>query len=106
MGGRFDNVAFGDWPLRAVKCAIEGFNLSKLDFGGVDVMIDADGKPYILEINSAPSQTSPYRQECTAKAFQYILENGKDRIPLIDEKGGFRKFIHPAIHQEAIIVND
>lgn len=96
-GGRFDNVNWGDWPLRVVKCAIEGFNLSELDFGGVDVMVDAEGTPYILEINSAPSQTSPYRQQCMAKSFDYIIRNGKDRIPLIEARGGYRKFIHPAI---------
>jgi glutathione synthase/RimK-type ligase-like ATP-grasp enzyme len=104
-GGRFDNVGFGDWPLRVVKCAIEAFNVSGLDFGGVDVMVDAEGKPYVLEINSAPSQTSPYRQECTGKCFAYIVAHGKQCIPLIQQKGGWRKWIHPAISQEAILVN-
>lgn len=105
-GGRFDQVPFGDWPLRVVKAAVEAFNLSKLDFGGVDVMVDAEGKPYILEINSAPSLTSPYRQECMGKCFQYIIENGKARIPLIEAKGGYRKFIHPAIADNAILVGE
>ena len=57
-GGRFDNVRWDDWPLRAVRVAREAFVLSGLDFGAVDVMLDAEGKPYVLEINSAPSQTS------------------------------------------------
>lgn len=103
-GGRFDNVRFDDWPLRAVKEAIAAFNVSKLDFGGVDVMVDAEGVPYILEINSAPSLTSPYRQQCFAKAFDYILDHGKERIPLTAERGGYRKFIHPAISERAILV--
>ena len=103
-GGRFDNVSWGDWPLKVVKIAIEGFNLSKLDFGGVDVMVDAEGKCYILEINSAPSLTSPYRQECMGKAFQYIIANGKDRIPLIEAKGGYLKFIHPAVAADAKLI--
>ena len=59
---------------------------------------------YVLEINSAPSQTSPYRQECTAKAFDYVIEYGKKRIPLIEEKGGYLKFIHPAICDKALLV--
>lgn len=100
-GGRFDNVAFSDWPLKAVKTSIEAFNLSKLDFGGVDVMVDAKGNCYVLEINSAPSQTSPYRQSCVAKAFDYMIEKGKDRIGLVEEKGGYLKFIHPAIDEKA-----
>lgn len=104
QGGRFDNVRFDDWPLKVVKTAIEGFNVSNLDFGGVDVMLDAEGNAYILEINSAPSLTSPYRQECFAKAFDYIVRNGKERIPLTQERGGYRKFIHPAVSDRAIVV--
>lgn len=100
-GGRFDNVRWGDWPLKAVRIAIEAFNLTSLDFGGVDVMVDAEGGVYTLEINSAPSLTSPYRQECFAKAFDYIIMNNKARIPLIDERGGYLKFIHPAVEPKA-----
>lgn len=101
QGGRFDNVRWDAWPLKAVKVAIEAFNLSSLDFGGVDVMVDKDGNCFVLEINSAPSLTSPYRQECFAKAFDYIVEHGKERIPLVDEKGGYLKFIHPALTDKA-----
>jgi len=100
-GGRFDNVSWNNWPLKGVKLAIGGFLLSGLDFGGVDIMIDAQNNWYILEINSAPSQTSPYRQKCVAKVFDYIIENGKDIIPLVRRPGGYLKFIHPALDYSA-----
>lgn len=103
-GGRFDNVRWDAWPLRAVRVARDAFVLSGLDFGAVDVMADRDGRPYVLEINSAPSQTSPYRQECMAKAFDYIVRNGKDSIPVIAERGGYKKFIHPALTPDAQMV--
>lgn len=102
-GGRFDNVRWGDWPLRAVRIAIEAFNLSGLDFGGVDIMMDDTGRCYVVEINSAPSQTSPYRMNATARAFDYIVRNGKQTIPLTQERGGWRKFLHPTLSQEAIV---
>jgi hypothetical protein len=102
-GGRFDNVRWDNWPLKAVRVAREAFLLSSLDFGGVDVMVDAEGNAYVLEINSAPSQTSPYRQECTAKAFDYIVRHGKERIDVTKERGGYRKFIHPCLTNEAIM---
>ena len=102
-GGRFDNVPWDQWPLKAVRVSIEAFSLSSLDFGGVDIMVDADGNCFVLEINSAPSLTSPYRQQCMAKAFNYILNGTKERIPLSDRRGGYKKFIHPAICNEAII---
>ena len=103
QGGRFDNVGWKDWPLKAVKVSVEAFNLTSLDFGGVDVMVDEDGNAYVIEINSAPSLTSDYRQTCFAKAFDYIIRNGKERIPLMREKGGYLKFIHPAISEDAKI---
>lgn len=100
-GGRFDNVRWNDWPLRVVRVAIEAFNLSGLDFGGVDVIVDNEGRAYVIEINSAPSQTSPYRQSCVARVFDYIIRNGKGTIPLIAERGGYRKFVHPAVCDSA-----
>jgi len=100
-GGRFDNVRWGEWPRCVVKIAIEAFNLSGLDFGGVDVMVDEECKCYVLEINSAPSLTSPYRQQCMAKAFDWIVEHGKEHIPLVAERGDYKKFIHPAICDQA-----
>ena len=103
QGGRFDNVRWDDWPLKAVRVSIEAFNLSGLDFGGVDVMVDREGCCYVLEINSAPSQTSPYRQQCVAKAFDYIVRNGTDHIPLTPARGGYKKFIHPALTDQAIV---
>jgi len=97
QGGRFDNVRWDNWPLKAVRMSVEAFNLSGLDFGGVDVMVDKQGNAYIIEINSAPSLTSEYRQTCFTRAFDYIIRNGKEHIPLVDEKGGYTKFIHPAV---------
>lgn len=103
-GGRFDNVRWDNWPLKVVRYAIEAFNHSGLDFGGVDVMVGKDGGVYVIEINSAPSQTSPYRQSCTAKAFDYICRNGKEPIAIKEARGGYKKFIHPAVCKEAELI--
>lgn len=100
LGGRFENVRWDAWPLKAVRIAVEAFNLSGLDFGGVDVMMRGN-EAYVLEINSAPSLTSPYRQEATAKCFDWIVNNGKAHIPVRAERGGWRKFIHPSLSTEA-----
>jgi predicted ATP-grasp superfamily ATP-dependent carboligase len=74
-----------------------------LDFGGVDIIVDKYGIPYVLEINSAPSQTSPYRQQCVAKVFDYIVENGKETISL-GSSGKYLRYIHPAIEPKAIVL--
>jgi hypothetical protein len=104
QGGRFDNVAWGDWPLKAIKVSKQAFDLSGLDFGGVDVMVDNAGEVFVLEINSAPSLTSPYRQSCMTKCFDYIVQNGKAAIPLVESLGNYKKFIHPALTAEALVL--
>lgn len=100
QGGHFDNVLWGDWPLKAIKVSHAAFMLSGLHFGGVDVMVDAQGNAFVLEINSAPSQTSPYRQQCVAKAFDYILANGKGDIPVIAGLGDWKKWGHPCLSNQ------
>ena len=99
MGGRFDNVRWQEWPIEAIRVAIEAFKLSGLDFGGVDVMVAPCGRCYVLEINSAPSQTSPYRQSCMAKFFDYIVENGKEHIAVADYNS-YLGVIHPAMTEK------
>lgn len=103
QGGRFEVCRWGDWPLKAVKHSIQGAALAGLDFGGVDIMLDADGNDYIIEINAAPSLTSKYRQQCFAKVFDYMIQNGKETLPLVEAKGGYKKFIHPAVCTEALM---
>lgn len=104
QGGRFEVCRFKDWPLKAVKHALAAHALSQLDFSGVDIMVDSEGNDYVLEINAAPSLTSPYRQRCFAKVFDYMVQHGKEPIPLVAERGGYKKFIHPAICEEALLV--
>lgn len=98
-GGRFDNVRWKDWPMAVAKAALAAAKVSSCDFCGVDVMVDAEGKPYVLEVNSAPSQTSPYRQLCVAKAFDYIVANGKEKLFDIPDgpRRTWKSYIHPAV---------
>lgn len=98
-GGRFDNVRWGGWPLDVCEQAIKAFNLTGLDFAGIDIMCTEDG-PLVLEANSAPSQTSPYRQSCTAKAFNWIIEHGRDHMPT-NVGGKYLTYIHPALDAKA-----
>lgn len=103
QGGKFENVRWSDWPLQVVDVAVKAHNLSGLDFSGIDIMVDTNGNPFVLEANSAPSQTSEYRQKCVAKVFDYILINGsKASIPL-GSSGKYLKYIHPALDSKAII---
>lgn len=99
QGGRFDNVRWDDWPKAVVVAALRAAAVSGTEFCGVDVMVDGDGMPYVLEVNSAPSQTSPYRQQCVARAFAYHYTHGWDRLPDVEDgpRRTYRSFIHPAL---------
>ncbi len=103
QGGRFDNVKWGSWDLDACRMSIEAMALAGLDFGGVDIMKDKRGRLSILEINSAPSLTSEYRQQCFAKAFDYIVEKKSNGIIPINatRNPSWKHYIHPAISNEA-----
>ena len=99
QGGRFDNVPWGEWPKKVVQAAMAAAKVSTCDFCGVDVMVDAEGNPYVLEVNSAPSQTSPYRQQCVAKVFDYIIVHGKDHFGDVPDSRNrtWKSYIHPAL---------
>lgn len=102
QGGRFDNVRWGDWPKAVIQAALAAAKVSGCDFCGVDVMVDAGGNAYVLEVNSAPSQTSPYRQQCVAKIFDHIITNGKEAFPDVPDspRRTWKSYIHPAIRSK------
>lgn len=97
QGGRFDNVRFKEWPLAVCKEALKAAAVGNIDFGGVDVMLDNSGKAYVLEINGAVAMESPYRTQCTAACFDYIVKNGKKQFPMPDRIKGYGTIIHPAV---------
>lgn len=98
-GGRFDNVQWSNWNTKVLDAALKAAKVSTTDFCGVDVMVCAEGLPYVLEVNSAPSQTSPYRQQCVAKAFDYIVTNGKEHFDDVqwNPRRTWKSYIHPAV---------
>jgi glutathione synthase/RimK-type ligase-like ATP-grasp enzyme len=98
----WNNVRWGEWNLRVVRIAREAFMESGLAFGAVDIILDKKGDAYVCEVNSAPQLTGEYEQSKVAMCFDYIIDTGKaDPIPIIGERGGWRKFIHPAVSMEA-----
>lgn len=103
QGGRFDVVPWGQWPLEACRAAVQAANsVPHLDFTGVDVMLDDNGKAYVIEMNSAPSLpllsdgSVSYRQRCMVKGFEWMLKEGRKTMTT-EHNNGWRGYIHPAI---------
>lgn len=97
--GDFEYVGWDEWPKAVVENALRSFELSELDFGAIDIIVDKNWKAYALEINTAPFLTR-YYAKTIGKAFKYIVENGRDRFPVHPFKG-WRDAIHPAVSKEA-----
>lgn len=63
------------------KAAIEATRLRGLEFGGVDVMIDGDGKYYILEVNSPfgfPEVQKITGIDISEKMVQFLMKKTQD----------------------------
>lgn len=113
----FQNIRWGDWPLMVVKAGISAVNHLGLDFGGVDIMVDEEGRPYVLEVNSAPSHPlhdtesgfrrntpddiasrATYRQKCFISGLLHHINHG----PLeVGNTQNWRDVIHPGVSNEA-----
>ena len=100
-GGRFDNVRWGAWPIAVVHEALRAAYESGTDFCGVDVMVDTEGKPYVLEVNSAPSHTSPYRQQATGMALASLIRYQHTySLPNSSSPLTWRSVIHPVFFDQ------
>lgn len=102
-GSSFVNVRWSDWPIDCIRTALIAQERTGIDFTGVDVMV-FDDQPFLLELNSAPTLSSKYRQECFAKAFDWVLsslEEGSSLEELWFNIGEYvtnwKGAIHPAI---------
>ena len=89
----------GEWPLEACRLGVEAALAIGLDFSGIDII--AKGDQYsVLELNSAPSLTSPYRQQVFAKVFDYMVTtDSKETIPLTNTPG-YQRYLHPALEKQ------
>lgn len=94
----FENANWSDWNVDVCKVGLQAIKAVGLDFGRVDVIVDEDGKPYVLEVNSAHSLTSEYRQEVFAKCLDYYIENGKVKNELdFGNISSYKGLIHPVL---------
>ena len=96
-GAVFENRKWGKWDvsfLHEVKNVLEEWDI---DFAAVDVMVDAGGRHYILEFNSAPSIDSDYRCKCLANALVWELKNKDMVVEEVWPKDSWKSLIHPGV---------
>jgi hypothetical protein len=94
------NVRWGQWPLGVADIAINATAVAGLEWAAVDVIVDKDGKAYVLELNTAP-HLSWYEASCYAAAFDYMIGHKNRNHRPINGLESWRDFIHPCKSQEA-----
>jgi hypothetical protein len=92
---------WSEWNIPSVKQAIEAVKLSGLDFAGVDVILGKDGKAYVLELNTCPFLEGNYQQQCFAKGFDWVVEKGREHIPVTSSIQDWKTYIHPCMSNMA-----
>jgi glutathione synthase/RimK-type ligase-like ATP-grasp enzyme len=90
--GNFDYVGWSEWPIEVVRNATRAVEISGLDFGAADVIVDQEGKAYTLEVNTAP-WLSPYYAKKIGNALKWLVD-GKE----IEQKEitDWKSAIHPS----------
>lgn len=72
----FTNIRWDDYNFNVVIEAFKACKALGADFAGVDVLLDRDGKAWVLECNSAPTlNSSEYSCSRYAKAFDWLLRS-------------------------------
>ena len=93
--GEFSYVPWSEWPEDVSRVALRAMALTKLDFGAVDIIVDSEGRAYVLEVNTAP-YLSVYYIKSLAKVLTYkIIKNWE--TPEAPEKFDWKSVIHPAM---------
>lgn len=94
-GGSFKYIPWSKWDLDLAEKCVLAANEFKIDFSAIDIVQDAGGKNFILELNSAPS-LSTYWCEVFALGFDYVVEHGREIISVHPDKD-WKSYIHPSL---------
>jgi glutathione synthase/RimK-type ligase-like ATP-grasp enzyme len=79
-GEAFENVGWNDYNMACGIEAIKAVKALGLDFGGVDVMLDSEGKAWVLEVNTSPTlNSSEYSMQRYAMYFDWLFRSNTKR---------------------------
>lgn len=97
-GASAAGVARKNWPIPVLKAAIEASRKLGLDWTAVDVIVDATGRPFVLEANTAPGlQSGSKALEQISWAFAWIPKNDRPAALNLTTASTWNDFLHPSI---------
>lgn len=79
-GSVFTNIRWNDYNGKVAHEALKSVVALGLDFAGVDIMIDREGNPYVLELNTGPTlNSSEYSLDRYASYFKWLKKKETKR---------------------------
>lgn len=79
-GEAFTNIKWSEYDGNVCNEALRAVQVMGLDFAGVDIIVDAEGNAYVLELNTSPTlNSSEYSMSRYAKYFDWLTKTGKRR---------------------------
>lgn len=100
LAAAYNYVNWSEWPIAVCENAIKSFNLTKLDFAAIDIVLDDNDKAYFLEANTAP-EVWPYYGGKLALAIKHHVDTNRDRIPVANDGKNWKDYIHPILSVKA-----
>lgn len=96
QGATFQQIHPERWRMLTVREAMRAFNASGLDYAAIDVIVDHDSQPYVLEINTAPA-VRPWMQQVWAQALDYALDHLEFAKMNLEGRLRYRDYMHPVL---------
>lgn len=103
LAANWINYKWSDWPVEAVRKAVEAHNCSGLHFTAADVLQAEDGSYVISELNSAPELGGKYYAQKFASAFDWMIDNHREPIPTDLEQTDWKYYAHPSLSEKVVI---
>lgn len=96
QGATFQQIHPERWRMLTVREAMRAFNASGLDYAAIDVIVDHDSQPYVLEINTAPA-VRPWMQQVWAQALDHALDHLEFTKMNLEGRLRYRDYMHPVL---------
>lgn len=95
-GGKSKRLKRESWPIPIVKAAIAAGQRINLGWYAADVIVDAEGRPYVLELNTAPGLERDETIVALAKTCKWA---GQNEPPPQAVGETWLDLIHPAVKE-------
>ena len=103
LAANWINYKWGDWPVEAVRVALQAHKYSGLHASASDIILTKEGFYKLCEVNSAPELGGDYYARKYAEAFDWAIDNTWDNIPTDMTKDDWKHLGHPSLSNKVVV---